>query len=174
MEDSWGLFGTDLLTDSLRSSQMAHFIRGSELQSKQSAVDVANLTPAVYSRKPVRENDVEWGCVIAVHDGIFRVASGGNGAMPCCILHFNEVFWFLSLFLLIEFVVSLCPVGFSTQSNHPPPSSSIYDQSMELIKMQHFPSNHLHLIFVQFRDVFTRQQHPMASCLIYIQLLHRC
>lgn len=50
------------------------------MQSKQSAVDVANLTIAVYSRgltEKMMSNEVVW---IAVHDGIFRVEVG---RWPC-------------------------------------------------------------------------------------------
>lgn len=51
------------------------------MQSKQSAVDVANLTPVGKQWNPDRVNAVERGRVIAAHYGIFRdgVAAVGMG-----------------------------------------------------------------------------------------------
>lgn len=96
------------------------------VQSKQSAADVANLTPAVCSRGWCRTSSCD--CMT------WRNTPAGGRAASSCILHFNEPLWFLSLFQLIEFLVALC--WFRECHLYLPPSAN--GKNVGLIKMQHF------------------------------------
>ncbi len=44
---------------------------------------------------------------------VWRCRCGREWTMSCHIVHLNELLWFMSLYLLIEFIVALCLVGFA-------------------------------------------------------------
>lgn len=133
------------------------------LQSKQSVLDVANLTPTVYGGRftgKMMPNEAVRLQYMAVYSEPWLQC---EWVRSCS----NELLWFLLLFLLIEFSIALCLVGFTIFIYHPVCMSGMRTLLTCNISFEPFAFN-----FVKFCKNIHTAQRSMAFCFIYIQMLY--
>lgn len=135
-KSSWKLAsGRQLRPGWLRSPDwlMEKFTDGSLIwlgvQSKQSAVDVANLTPVEYSSSLMEEDYVERGCVPAQRYDLFRMMSWLRAGR---LLLLSELFWFIISANWLHCCFMLCQVCLFFRA------CSANGRNVALIIMQHF------------------------------------